>query len=230
LRPAAGGISWLGPFFENGAHSGFELIYALLHVFEILTLGIGQEAVLKVVGDLTASLDNTTGNANDGGIIGDRMNHYATRSYLNVVAKSDVAKDLCSSADHNPVANRRVTLATLLACSAKGDSLIEDDIIPDDRCLSYNYSHAVVDEESTADGCAGVDFNSGNHSGDLRDYAREEPEADPVKEVSYAMQEDGVQAGVADQHFKGAGRRRVFPEDSVNLFLNGAPHIYFDAS
>jgi hypothetical protein len=186
--------------------------------------------MLEVVSNLTASSDDTAGDANDSGIIRDRMNDYTASAHLHIVAQSDVAKNFGPRADNNVAADRRMTLAPFFTSATQCDSLVEDDIVSNDCGLTDYYSHSVVDEKAPANGCSRMNLDSCEHSGDLGNHAGQEPEAKLVERMCQAMQKNGVQARVADQHLESAGCCRVFPEDGVNLFLNGAPHKRLDAS
>ena len=70
--------------------------------------------------------------------------------------------------DHDSVADRRVTLAALLAGAAQGYALVHRDIVPDDRRFADDHAHAVVDEQSPADGRAGVNLDPGQKAANVR--------------------------------------------------------------
>jgi hypothetical protein len=84
----------------------------------------------------------------------------------------------------------------------------------------------VVDKETAADGGAGVDFDSGEESAGLRDESRLKGHAPAVQFVRHAVRQDGVKAGVAQDDFDHALGGRVFPEDGVDLFADGAEHVW----
>jgi hypothetical protein len=96
-----------------------------------------------------------------------------------------------------------MTLALFFASAAESDSLVESDIVAQDRGLANHHAHSVIDEKTPADGCAGMDFDSGQETSNLREPAWEQPEAvhpEPMGEVMYPAR---VNAGIAQKYCQG---------------------------
>ena len=64
-----------------------------------------------------------------------------------------------------------MALAGFLAGAAQGDALVNEHVIAYFAGFADDDSHAVVDEEATADLCPGVDFDTGEGSRKLADDA-----------------------------------------------------------
>jgi hypothetical protein len=60
-----------------------------------------------------------------------------------------------------------MALAGLLAGAAERDTLVEGDMVADDRRFADHNSHTMVDEEATADLSAGMDFDAGDKAAEL---------------------------------------------------------------
>ena len=78
----------------------------------------------------------------------------------------------------------------------------------------------MIDEAAAADARSGVNFNARKASRELRDYPSEGEPPASVKAMRQPMQEDRVKARVAEEDFQNAARRRIAPEDGVDLFTD----------
>ena len=67
-----------------------------------------------------------------------------------------------------------MALAHVLARAAQRHVLIERDVVADFGRLADDHAHAVIDEQSLADGRAGVDLDAGLFAGALRHNARQQ--------------------------------------------------------
>ena len=158
-------------------------------------------------------------------MIGNGADDDTSGAYFDVVADFDIAQDFRAGADDNFVANGRMALAGLLAGSAEGDALIHENVVPDFGGLADNDAHAVVDEEAAADGGSGMDFNAGHGAGELRDDASEGEPASAVDAMGDAVDEDGVESGVAEEDFKHAAGGGVALEDGMDLLPEVREHV-----
>jgi hypothetical protein len=82
----------------------------------------------------------------------------------------------------------------------------------------------VIDEESPADGRAGVDLNAGCEPAELRNEPRQEWDAHAVQLMGKPVQQDGVEARVTEEDLKYALRGGVFPKNRIYLFPYGSQH------
>jgi hypothetical protein len=82
---------------------------------------------------------------------------------------------------------------------------------------------AVIDEEAATNGGAGMDVDVGQPAPDEGQPARAESPAPAPEAMREAMHEDGVQAGIGQQHFDARSRRRVAIENAGQVFREQRP-------
>ena len=152
------------------------------------------------------------------------MHHHRAGADLDVVADADIAQHLGAGAHHHAVAQGGMALAFLVARAAQRHALVEQHIVADFSGFADHHAHAVVDEEAPADGGAGVDLDARQKAADLRDHARHQRHPPAIQPVRQAVQQDGVEAGVAEEDLDHALGGRVFPENGVDLFPDGSQH------
>jgi uncharacterized protein (TIGR03437 family) len=210
--------------FLESAELLFELGDAGVEFGDGLALGVGELAMLEHVGGFVAGADDFAGDADDGGVVGDGMDDNAAGADANAVADFDVAEDFGAGADDHAVAESRVAFAAFLAGAAEGDALIEQAVVTDFGSLADDDAHAVIDEETAADAGAGVDLDACEEPAGLGDDAGQQGDAGAVKLVGEAVQEDGVEAGIAEHDFQAALGGGILAEDGVELFADGPEH------
>src|SRR5579872_4587085 len=210
------------------AEHAFELGYAAGEIVDSLAFGIGKAAVFENAAFGTDAHD-AAGNSDYGGIIGDGVDDHRSSADFDVVADDDVAEHLGSGADDDAVAEGGMALAFFAAGAAERDALIEQNVVPDFGGLADYDARTVVDEETAADGSAGMDLDSGEKAAELGDHPRDEGDAPAVEPMGKAMGQDGVEARVTEKDFNDALGRRVFPENGVDLFPDGAKHQWAGA-
>ena len=171
-----------------------------------------------------AGADDFAGDADDGAVFGDGMDDNAAGADAGVVADVDIAEDLGTAADDNVVAEGGVALAGFFPGAAERDALIEKAVIPDLGGFADDDAHAVIDEETAADGGAGMNFDAGKPAGGLGNETGNEGDAGLIKRVGEAMEKDGVEAGITEQNLDNTLGGGVFAEDSVDLFLDRSEH------
>jgi hypothetical protein len=76
-------------------------------------------------------------------------------------SNDDIAEHLSPCTDHDPVLERRMPFAASPRLSAKCDPVIEHHVVADHGCLTDNDSHAMVDEEPSADARTRVNLDTG---------------------------------------------------------------------
>src|SRR5277367_2642121 len=85
----------------------------------------------------------------------------------------------------------------------------------------------MIDEETAADGGAGVDLDSRQEAAKLRNHTRYQRPSPEIQFVGQAVRHDGMKTGVAEQHLYHALGGRVLPENGVDLFPDGSQHAVF---
>ena len=205
----------------------FEVVDAGLQGLDLVTEGdddVGEWVVdVAGVGDedtLAGLVDDVSGDTDDGGVRGDVAEDDGAGADAGVFADGDVAEDVGGVADEDVVAEGGMALAADLAGAAEGDALVEGDVVADDGGFTDDDTHAVVDEEAAADDGAGVDLDAGPEAGDLGTEAGEELEAPAPEPVIDAMDPDGLEAGIAEQHHEPRGGSGVSFEDAARVFAD----------
>jgi hypothetical protein len=86
----------------------------------------------------------------------------------------------------------------------------------------------VIDKETPADGGPRVNFNSREEAPNLRHEPRKKWDPPAVQAVGNAVQQNGVQARIAEEYLKDALGGRVLTEDGVDLLFDGSEHCVPD--
>jgi len=202
----------------------FQMLNAGFEIFDGLPFGIGEFAVFEDFDGPGLGADDLAGDADDGGMIGDGMHHHTACADLDEVADDDVAEDLCAGADHNVIAEGGVAFPLFFAGAAESDSLVEEDIVADFGGFADDDAHAVIDEEAAANARAGVDFDAGEEAADLGEDAGEEGYSPAIELMGKAVNEDCVEAGVAQEDLEDALGGWVFPKDGIDLLPDSSKH------
>ena len=198
---------------------------ALLHLADQLDLGIGKVPVGQqfVIRELAAfHPGDPARNADDGAVVGDRLDNHGPRADPNVVADSDRSQDDRAHAEGHPVADGRMALpALLLPRSAQRDALVDQDVVADLRRSADDHARSVVDEEPLADAGAGVDLDPRQKPRNLGEEPRHEAEPLLPDPVGKAVEKDRVETWIAGDDLQDAPRRRVPLQE--NLYFASQP-------
>ena len=89
------------------------------------------------------------------------MGHGCVCADCRVIADGNVADQSSACADGYAVADRWVALHRFKRLTAESHAVIQVNVIANDRCFTDYYTHTVIDEKSTTDCRAGVNFHSG---------------------------------------------------------------------
>src|SRR6185312_12947093 len=136
LRPdPCSGRSRLGSFDlrRHGVQERVDLMLqfgdALAEGFDLLPFRIRELPVLELPIRDGAHANNAAGNADDGGMIRNRMHYDRAGADLHVIANPNAAEHLGAAPDHHVVADGRVALAALVARTAESDALKNQNIV-----------------------------------------------------------------------------------------------------
>src|SRR5579871_2052224 len=153
----------------------FELGYSLTELADLVRdrcqrlgqrvgnlFGIGNDHALSF------AEHDVSRNANNRGLRRNIAKDDRTRADAAILSNDNVAENLGSAADDNVVFERGMAFAVFFAGAAMRDSLLEGNVVADDRCFSDHDAHTVIDKETASEFCAGMDFNSSEKAGDLR--------------------------------------------------------------
>ena len=89
--------------------------------------------------------------------------------------------------------------------------------VPDNGGFADHHPGAVVDEETLADDGGRMYVDTGLRSGDLGDEAGRKASAEPMQRMSQTVVDQRRHAGIAEQDFGRAGRRRVPVEGGTKV-------------
>ena len=104
--------------------------------------------------------------------------------------------------------------------------MVERHIVAHNRRLTNHHSHAVIDEEATADGRAGMDLDPRAVAGQLREAACQQTISVPPQPVIQVMRPHCVESRVVEQHGEPAGGRGVTLQYGLNVFSNRSQHVH----
>ena len=113
-----------------------------------------------------------------------------------------------------------MALAVLLAGAAQSHALVESHVIANAGCFTNHHAQAVIDEQAPPDLGAGMDFNSGKKTRDLREQSRQQEKAMSPKPVIDAIKPDRMQAGVAQENFEARAGRGIVLQHVGHVFAN----------
>ena len=141
-----------------------------------------------------------------------------------VAAHRDRTEHLGTGADHHAVLDGRMALAGRPGHAAQRHAVIERHVVADDGGLSDHHAHAVVDEEPAADADSGMDLDPGDHPADMGDEAAEKPEAASPEPVCHVVEEERVEARIAEEDLDPGADGRIPAEHAARVFPNALEH------
>src|SRR6185295_735577 len=106
------------------------------------------------------------------GVGWDVDNDHRVGADLGRSANFDIPQHLSPGRDNHMIPQSGMPLSLFLTRPPQGDTLEEGDVIAYFAGLTDHRSHSVVDEKAFADGGAGMDFDSGQESGNLGNQPR----------------------------------------------------------
>lgn len=140
----------------------------------------GGSAVFGNFGRLGFEMDFFTVTADDHGRCADHRAVIGNIDHINesvgadtgIVADYDRAKEGCAGTNEHIIAEGGVTFADMFAGAAQCDIMIQHTIVADYGRLADDDSGAVVDKQPRTDSDAGVDFDTGEETVELRKKTR----------------------------------------------------------
>jgi hypothetical protein len=144
-----------------------QLFHPFCHIFQGLTFRVRKLPVLQFLVLCRTGANYASRNTDYGRMCRHGLYYDRTGANLYMVANSYVAQDLCSRADDDAVADRRMPFPLFFTRAAQRHALINENIVSDFGGLADDNAIAVIDEESAADACAGVDLDPGKKPSEL---------------------------------------------------------------
>ena len=161
------------------------------------------------VGLFSVDADHPAGDADHGGIFGNLPQDNGICRHTGIISNFDGSQDLGAGAHHHIVAQGRVALALHDASAAQGHALIDQTVVADLGGGADDDAGAMVDDQSSADGCGGMDLHARQPLGKLAQKPRQKPTSMEPQPVADPVNDNGVQAVVQKQDFPLRPRRRV---------------------
>ena len=141
------------------------------------------------------------------------------------IADQKTAEHLGAGAHDDVAAQRRVALFALVErCTAQCDALVNRAAVADLGCFTNDDAHRVVKKHPLADFGAGMNFNAGKPSRQVRDKAPQPLETVVPAPVRAAVQQQCVKARVAGEHFPGRARGGVTVENALDVGSDSGKH------
>ena len=125
------------------------------------------------------------------------MHNHAARPNARTIADQDIAQHLGARTHYDMIAHRRMAFATFFTGAAQGHALIQQHIVANLGGLTDHHSHTMVDEKPASDLSARMDLDAGDPSPKLRNEPGQQRDSQTVKPVGEPVQENRVQARVA---------------------------------
>ncbi len=213
---------WLFLFVQLG----FQLGDSSVQLLDFFKDRVGQVRVVKGGSIVILAADDTTGVADNGAVPGNAFQHDRACADLDVFTKSNGAQHLSTCSDHDAVPDGRVTLAVILAGTAKGNALINGHIITNLSGFANDNAGTMIDEEPSSDSGTGMDLNTGTAFGVGRDPSGQQQMVAFIQTVGESMPTQRSDAGVTKQHFGRAAGGRVTGENGGDIFFQMIKHKF----
>src|SRR5690348_5125335 len=168
------------------------------------------------------AFDHLAGDTDDGRVWRRRGNNDRARTNPAATADMHGADHRGSGADHHVVLDRRMALLLLEAGASQRYALVDKDVVADFRGLADHHAHPMVDEQSSPDGGAGMDFDAGDPTGKFAQKPAEKTEAMLPKPMRRAVHPDRVQPRVGKHYFEHGARGRVAVENRLDVLAHPA--------
>jgi hypothetical protein len=179
----------------------FEFINAVEKLTRNHGLGIRQLIMVKGavwgVGAAYIPPWDTNGSA----VGGHMAQHNGSGTHTGIIANVDVAKNFGSSPNDNVASDGGMPLACFFPGAAQGDALINQGVVSHKCRFSNDNPHAVVDKDSFAEGCTGVNLYASKKPGQVRDKPGQEGNAMAMQPMGKPMTGDRMETGITEQDF-----------------------------
>jgi hypothetical protein len=161
---------------------------------------------------------NSRGDADRGSTGGNVSDDNSSGTDERVVTDGDRPKDDCSRTDGNPATDLWVaSVSAHIALPTKRYSVIKQAVIPDDGCLSDDYTGTVVDEEAFTDTGTGMNFDERPPTHDLRHQPSDESKSSLPQPVGESVPPHRVQTGEHPERFESVARCWIVPHRRANV-------------
>ena len=172
-------------------------IIFLFDLADLLVHGNPCILQLQVMHALAVHHDDASRNTDYCRIRRHRLQHNRARTNLRMITDRKRPQHLRTGSHHNIIADGRMALALFLARTAQSHPLIERDIPAKLRRLTDDDSRTMVNEKPLTDCGSGMDLNAREEAAEIRNHARQQHPAAPVKRMRYTMHPDCMQSRIA---------------------------------
>ena len=102
-----------------------------------------------------------------------------------------------------------MALSPVLACTAQGNTVVDQHIVADLRGLADDNPHTVVNDQPAADLGPGVNLDAGTPAVPLGFQPRQKKQFVPVEKMGNPVADDGVDAGIEQENLQFAPSGRI---------------------
>ena len=143
--------------------------------------------------------------------------HDGSRANLCAIADVDVPQKLGMCAEHDAVADFRVTVADFVAGTAERNAVQKADVVPDDGGLADDDVCRMVNQEPVTDLCRGVEIHAKLAADDVLEHlGRETPVFEPER-VRGSVGLEALETLEQQERFEVAGARGVAEDGRVQI-------------
>src|ERR1043166_852057 len=155
---------------------------------------------------------------------GNSGDHHRSRANSAVVPNGHRAKHSSSRTDNDPVLHGGMAFFFSQTGAPQSNALINSDVVADLTGFADDDSHPVVNEESPADLCAGMNLDAGKKPPGVANKAGDAFKAAIPNGMRHAIKKERVKPRVSGNDFQDVTRRRIAIEYDLDIFLERFPH------
>ena len=181
-------------------HVVFQNGNAAEQIFKHLFVDVGELIMAERV-FVPPFLNHMRRNTDCGTVVGNFPHNDRIGADFAVGTDRDVAEHFGSRPDDDPAFDRRMAFARGETHSSERYTLINQNVIFDDRCLADDDAEAVVDKNPSSDRCTRMDVDIGKNLVDPHDDTGEGLEAASIKTVGDTVPKNGPDPRIVEEKF-----------------------------
>ena len=209
---------------QQGSHrAGDRVRHFLGHAICIKTHALFHYLAAGIVLRLLLH-DNATRNTDNCCPGRDRLGYHGIRTDFGTLTHFERSQYLCACTYHDAVADRGVALTLAPARSTEGHTLIQRNVVTNNRCLTNNHTHTVVNEKAPANCGSRMYLDTGKPPRQRRNSARKPFEPGIPEPVRKPVDNQSMEPRVVCQHFKGIPGSRIPVKNAFYIFTQMPKH------
>ena len=161
-------------------------------------------------------LRRNAGNNRIGGVI---VDDHGVRANSAIGTNLHRTEHLSAGTNGHAVTDGGVTLHLLQGATAQGHAVVQHHVVTDLSGFTNDNAHAVIDEETAANGRAGVNLHTGQKTSKLRESTSQSLRLILLPELmGQTVNPNGVHTRIVQRNLDSATRSRVVLADVLNIF------------